>query len=86
MDSKDNSEKIYPTGYEPKENNNVDANVRNQLLNQILKSSPTEFINTDLFIAMRTGMRAGVQPAFRVTRFPGSPAASCESRPGRPGR
>ncbi|HEY4681546.1 MAG TPA: nitroreductase family protein [Nitrosarchaeum sp.] len=52
MDSKDNSEKIYPTGYEPKENNNVDANVRNQLLNQILKSSPTEFINTDLFTVM----------------------------------
>ena len=51
MDSKDNPEKIYPAGYEPKETN-VDVNVRNQLLNEILKSSPTEFINTDLFTVM----------------------------------
>ena len=51
MDSKDNPEKIYPSGYEPKETN-TDANVRNQLLNEILKSSPTEFINTDLFTVM----------------------------------
>ncbi len=51
MDSKE-PEKIYPSGYEPKETNNVDVNVRNQLLNEILKSSPTEFINTDLFTVM----------------------------------
>jgi nitroreductase len=52
MDSKDRSEKIYPTGYEPEKTNSTDSNVRNQLLNQILKSSPTEFINTDLFTVM----------------------------------
>jgi len=52
MDSKDESEKIYPSGYEPKETNSTGTNVRNQLLNQILKSSPTEFINTDLFTVM----------------------------------
>ena len=51
MDSNDSSEKLYPTGYEPKETN-VDVNVRNQLLSEILKSSPTEFINTDLFTVM----------------------------------
>ena len=51
MDSKDSPEKIYPSGYEPKETN-TDVNVRNQLLNEILKSSPTEFINTDLFTVM----------------------------------
>jgi len=45
-------EKIYPSGYEPKEIANIDTNVRNQLLDQILKSSPTEFINTDLFTVM----------------------------------
>jgi nitroreductase len=52
VESKKDPEKIYPSGYEPKECNNADANVRNQLLNQILKSSPTEFINTDLFTVM----------------------------------
>jgi nitroreductase len=52
MESKEGSEKIYPTGYEPTEINNIDTNVRNQLLDQILKSSPTEFINTDLFTVM----------------------------------
>lgn len=51
MDSRDNPEKIYPSGYEPKDTH-TDANVRNQLLNEILKSSPTEFINTDLFTVM----------------------------------
>lgn len=50
MDRKENPEKIYPAGYEPKETN--EGNVRNQLLNEILKSSPTEFINTDLFTVM----------------------------------
>ena len=52
MDSKKEPEKLYPSGYEPKENSDADASVRNQLLNQILKSSPTEFINTDLFTVM----------------------------------
>ena len=51
MDSKE-PEKMYPSGYEPKEVNNINGNVRNQLLNEILKSSPTEFINTDLFTVM----------------------------------
>ena len=51
MDSKDNPEKIYPSGYEPKEAN-TEGNVRNLLLSEILKSSPTEFINTDLFTVM----------------------------------
>ncbi|MBA0908784.1 MAG: nitroreductase family protein [Nitrosarchaeum sp.] len=50
MDSKANPEKIYPSGYIPKENSSVD--VRNQLLDEILKSAPTEFINTDLFTVM----------------------------------
>jgi len=52
MDSKDGPEKTYPSGYEPKETNSTDVNVRNQLLSEILKSSPTEFINTDLFTVM----------------------------------
>ncbi len=51
MDSKDNPEKIYPSGYEPKETH-TEGNVRNLLLSEILKSSPTEFINTDLFTVM----------------------------------
>ncbi|MEK6870257.1 MAG: nitroreductase family protein, partial [Thermoproteota archaeon] len=51
MDSKE-PEKIYPSGYEPKDTNSADVNVRNQLLSEILKSSPTEFINTDLFTVM----------------------------------
>ncbi|HSB83895.1 MAG TPA: nitroreductase family protein [Nitrosarchaeum sp.] len=52
MDSKENPKKLYPSGYEPKEDSNTDTNVRNQLLDQILKSPPTEFINTDLFTVM----------------------------------
>jgi len=52
MDSKEDPKKLYPSGYEPKEGSNIDTNVRNQLLDQILKSSPTEFINTDLFTVM----------------------------------
>lgn len=52
MDSKENPEKIYPTGYEPATKSQNDGNVRNQLLFEILKSSPTEFINTDLFTVM----------------------------------
>lgn len=52
MDAKENPEKIYPTGYEPATKSQNDGNVRNQLLFEILKSSPTEFINTDLFTVM----------------------------------
>lgn len=52
MDTKENPEKIYPTGYEPATKSQNDGNVRNQLLFEILKSSPTEFINTDLFTVM----------------------------------
>ncbi|HSA77022.1 MAG TPA: nitroreductase family protein [Nitrosarchaeum sp.] len=52
MDSKENSEKIYPSGYEPSIKSQNDNNVRNQLLFEILKTSPTEFINTDLFTVM----------------------------------
>jgi FMN reductase [NAD(P)H] len=50
MDIKKEPEKIYPVGFKPKETN--ESNVRNQLLNEILKSSPTEFINTELFTVM----------------------------------
>ena len=52
MDSKENFEKIYPSGYEPSIKSQSDGNVRNQLLFEILKTSPTEFINTDLFTVM----------------------------------
>ncbi|MBS3921877.1 MAG: nitroreductase family protein [Nitrosarchaeum sp.] len=52
MDSKENPEKIYPTGYEPSIKSQKDGEVRNQLLFEILKTSPTEFINTDLFTVM----------------------------------
>ena len=47
-------EKIYPLGYEPKSTpESKDSDVRNQLLNSILKSAPTETVDTDLFAVMR---------------------------------
>ena len=52
MESKGNPEKTYPVGYEPSIKSQNDENVRNQLLFEILKTSPTEFINTDLFTVM----------------------------------
>jgi len=53
MDSKNIGDKIYPQGYEPQETpESSDSNVRNQLLDFILKSGPTEIINTDLFAVM----------------------------------
>ena len=52
MDSEKKIEKIYPAGYEPKIEIKEDPNVRNQLLDQILKPTPTEFVNTDLFTVM----------------------------------
>ena len=51
MDS-EKIEKIYPSGYEPKIEIKEDTKVRNQLLDEILKTSPTEFVNTDLFTVM----------------------------------
>ena len=51
MDSKE-GEKIYPVGYEPKIKIKEVPNVRNQLLNQILKASPSEVVDTDLFAVM----------------------------------
>ncbi|HEY5735319.1 MAG TPA: nitroreductase family protein [Nitrosopumilus sp.] len=46
-------EKIYPLGYEPEISpDDSDPNVRNNLLNFILKSGPTEVVDTDLFAVM----------------------------------
>ena len=46
-------EKIYPLGYEPENTpDSSDPNVRNQLIDFILKSGPTEIIDTDLFAVM----------------------------------
>lgn len=55
----DKIEKIYPAGYEPTVEIKEDGQIRNQLLNEILKSSPTEAVNTDLFsvIAKRRSTR-----------------------------
>lgn len=53
MASKNNEEKIYPLGYEPQETPDiVDDNVRNNLLDFILKSGQTEVVDTDLFAVM----------------------------------
>jgi len=53
MSSENNREKIYPLGYEPEiKPDTVDDNVRNNLLDFILKSGPTEVIDTDLFAVM----------------------------------
>ncbi|ABX13253.1 nitroreductase family protein [Nitrosopumilus maritimus] len=48
----DNPKKIYPQGYEPKIKVDENPNIRNQLLNEILKASPTEVVDTDLFAVM----------------------------------
>lgn len=50
--SEEKAEKIYPAGYEPKVEINEKPGVRNQLLDAILKSSPTEVVDTDLFAVM----------------------------------
>ena len=53
MDLKKDGEKIYPLGYEPQETPDVvDDNVRNNLLDFILKSGPSEVVDTDLFAVM----------------------------------
>ena len=46
-------ERIYPLGYEPQETpENINPNARNELLDFILKSGPSEFVDTDLFAVM----------------------------------
>ncbi len=53
MVSENEGEKIYPLGYEPQETPaTADNDVRNQLLDFILKSGPTEIVDTDLFAVM----------------------------------
>jgi len=48
----DEREKIYPLGYEPVQKVRDDPGVRNQLLDAILQSAPTEVVDTDLFAVM----------------------------------
>ncbi len=46
-------EKTYPLGYEPEKTpTTADPNIRNQLIDFILKSGPSEVIDTDLFAVM----------------------------------
>jgi nitroreductase len=53
VDSKKIGDKIYPLGYEPENTiEKSDPNVQNQLLDFILKSGPSEVIDTDLFTVM----------------------------------
>jgi FMN reductase [NAD(P)H] len=53
MDLEKDGEKIYPAGYEPQETPDVvDDNIRNNLLDFILKSGPSEVVDTDLFAVM----------------------------------
>ncbi|MGY5150609.1 MAG: nitroreductase family protein [Candidatus Nitrosopumilus sp. bin_68KS] len=53
MDSEKKEEKIFPLGYEPSDIPVSDnPNVRNQLLDFILQSGPTEVVDTDLFAVM----------------------------------
>ncbi|MGH1521646.1 MAG: nitroreductase family protein [Nitrosopumilus sp.] len=53
MSDDDKREAIYPIGYEPEIlPESPDPRVRNQLLDFILKSGPTEIIDTDLFAVM----------------------------------
>ena len=53
MDLEHGKEKIYPQGYEPEITlDSSDDDTRNQLLDFILKSGPTEVVDTDLFTVM----------------------------------
>ena len=53
MDSEKQPEKIFPLGYEPDDIPVSDnPNIRNQLLDFILTSGPTEVVDTDLFAVM----------------------------------
>lgn len=45
-------EVIYPSGYEPEQTVQRDPTIRNQLLDAILSSSPTEIVDTDIFAVM----------------------------------
>ena len=53
MDSEKKENRIYPQGYEPEITPNVsNDNTRNQLLDFILQSGPSEVVDTDLFAVM----------------------------------
>ena len=53
MTVKDQDKTLYPLGYEPEVlPESPDPRVRNQLLDFILKSGPTEVVDTDLFAVM----------------------------------
>ncbi len=53
MTSENDGEKIYPLGYEPEEKPDTpDHDIRNHLLDFILKSGPSEVVDTDLFAVM----------------------------------
>ena len=53
MDSENTGEKIYPLGYSPQVTpKSSDPDVRNELLDFILKSGPSEIVDTDLFAVM----------------------------------
>ena len=53
MDSEKNDKLLYPLGYEPEiKPDSSDPKVRNQLIDFILKSGPSELIDTDLFAVM----------------------------------
>ncbi|MDH3312389.1 MAG: nitroreductase family protein [Nitrosopumilus sp.] len=53
MDSEKKEEKIYPQGYEPVITPDIsNDNTRNQLLDFILQSGPSEVVDTDLFAVM----------------------------------
>ena len=53
MDSEKKEEKIYPQGYEPEITPDIsNDNTRNQLLDFILQSGPSEVVDTDLFAVM----------------------------------
>ena len=53
MDSDKNDKLLYPLGYEPEiKPDSADPKVRNQLIDFILKSGPSELIDTDLFAVM----------------------------------
>ena len=53
MNSEETQEKIYPLGYTPQMTpKSSDPGVRNELLDFILKSAPSESVDTDLFAVM----------------------------------
>ncbi len=53
MNSKKSDNRVYPLGYEPPNiTETTDHDIRNHLLNFILKSGPTQIVDTDLFTVM----------------------------------